>query len=261
MGRRFATLALCSVIATLGSPFVQSSFAGNAGTDIAVELDSLRPVDGLPSVMGGWVRYTYPMSVDCAPPPAGYAKSQRVYYLADCAAGALAKIRRISMDLNDRVVVQTEPDFNTPLYLPALGGPERTALRQICSGYAFRWSTRPPTAEQRSAIEVVPASTTAELAVHPARTWPLALSAESPGLGTATGRRSSLCNVRMHARTTGGTLEISGAAANGGSWPGPVEAKSRPREPGRDFGNSPPRPDFDPRPRTCRLELLVDTGR
>jgi hypothetical protein len=90
------------------------TFANGAGADFAVELDSLVAVEGLPGVAGGWVRYTYAMSIDCSPPSGCYAKSQRIDCFANCGGGALAQIQRVSLDMNDRVVAQTEPAFDTP---------------------------------------------------------------------------------------------------------------------------------------------------
>lgn len=139
---RLAVAALSFLVAALGSPLARGAFAGNAGADVAVELDSLAAVEGLPGAVGGWVRYTYAMSIDCSPPSGCYAKSQRIYYLANCAGGALAQIQRVSLDMNDRVVAQTEPTFDTPWFLPAFGSPESTALRNICAGYALRLAPR-----------------------------------------------------------------------------------------------------------------------
>ena len=64
----------------------------------------------------------------------------------------------------------------------------------------------------------------------------------------------------VHARTAAhgkfpGRLQTAGV--------GRVPSKPSPDrlQPGRDFGNRPPPPEFDPRQRTSRLELRGDTRR
>jgi hypothetical protein len=65
----------------------------------------LGPVEGAyPGTFAAWVYFNYPMSVDCSPPRACYAKSQWVYAHVNCFARSATALQIISMDLNGDVV-------------------------------------------------------------------------------------------------------------------------------------------------------------
>jgi hypothetical protein len=128
-------VGLCAVVAASTGTAVGSL---QGGTAVEIEASSAVWIPGLTDTVGVWVKYEYPMSIDCSPPRGCYAKSQRIYYFANCAIGALAQVQSIFMNLNGDVVAQTEPDFNAPWYVPPASSPEYLALRNICTLYQPR---------------------------------------------------------------------------------------------------------------------------
>jgi hypothetical protein len=102
------------------------------GAEVIVEPDSVRMMQGWSGVGGAWVRFNYTMSIDCSPPRACYARSQRIYYLVNCSIVAMSEVQRVSLDLNGGVVAQSEPDFNGPWYRPLGNSTEALALNNVC---------------------------------------------------------------------------------------------------------------------------------
>ena len=74
------------------------------GGSYSARVHSIAPVDGYPGAAAAWVYFDYPMSIDCSPPRACYAKSQWVYAYVNCSTRTVAVIQQISMDLNGNVV-------------------------------------------------------------------------------------------------------------------------------------------------------------
>lgn len=131
-----AVFGVCVLFAPPAAP--QSAIMFPAGSQVVVEVETWGAVEGLQGVIGGWVRYNYPMAIDCSPPRACYAKSQRFYYLVHCASGAMTSVRKISLDQNGGVVAMTEPQLDGPWYIPGTGSPERIAIAQASAEWSFR---------------------------------------------------------------------------------------------------------------------------
>lgn len=102
---------------------------------ITVNWSEVGPIEGLPATVGGWVLISYARSVDCSPPRACYASSQRVYVYAYCSTGAIKDIQRISMDLNGNVVAQTD---ERAAYIPSSGSIDGEVMRTLCGAYGFQ---------------------------------------------------------------------------------------------------------------------------
>lgn len=111
-----------------------SRFAG-----IAVDMDSVRRVEGYPDRVAAWILYTYSTSVDCSPPRGCYAASQRVYSLVNCAAQAIAPVQQISMDRHGDVIAQTGVNFNAPQYVVRPGTDQGKVWRTLCPAYPDRF--------------------------------------------------------------------------------------------------------------------------
>jgi hypothetical protein len=111
-----------------------SRFAG-----IAVDMDSVRRVEGYPDRVAAWILYTYATSVDCSPPRGCYAASQRVYSLVNCAAQAIAPVQQISMDRNGNVIARSGVNFNAPQYVVRPGTDVGQVWRTLCPEYPDRF--------------------------------------------------------------------------------------------------------------------------
>jgi hypothetical protein len=82
----------------------------SAAAQLAVQVRSLGPAEGYPSAAAAWLYISYPMSVDCSPPRACYAKSQWLHAYVHCYTRSVAVLERISMDLNGDVVATAKAD-------------------------------------------------------------------------------------------------------------------------------------------------------
>lgn len=108
-------------------------------TLLEVERESLSAAPHLAYVTGGWFRYTHASSAPCsAPPRACYAKAQRIYYLVDCVNGSLARIQRLTFDLNGDVSSQSDVEYGAPFRRARMGSLEQRAVRMVCTGRAER---------------------------------------------------------------------------------------------------------------------------
>jgi hypothetical protein len=136
---RAAVATVCLLAALPACAENWASLGSNVTASAAVDMDSVRPAEGMPDRLGAWVRYTYPMSIDCAPPRGCRASSQRVYVLVNCAAQGVAYVQRISYDLNGNVVGQTDANLNATQSLARPGSAEGELWRAFCPAYPDRF--------------------------------------------------------------------------------------------------------------------------
>ncbi len=135
-------VAGCCVFVPDAAGFESETWAGSlpaSSAAITVNWSEVGPVEGLADTIGGWVLISYARSVNCSPPRACYASSQRVYVYAYCSIGAIKDIQRISLDLNGNVVAQTGERI---AYIPFAGSVDREVIRTLCGQYGFyyrRW--------------------------------------------------------------------------------------------------------------------------
>jgi hypothetical protein len=131
-------VAAFSVLATRAAAFESQMWPGILpSASAAIYVQSSDPVEGSAATVGGWVVINYKMSVDCSPPRACYATSQRVYLYAYCSIGAIREIQRISLDLNGNVLTETGERV---AYIPPRGSVDGAAARTLCeaSGFYYR---------------------------------------------------------------------------------------------------------------------------
>ena len=75
-----------------------------AAPEIAIETSTVGPSVRFPGATGVWITYAPSMSVDCSPPRGCYARTQRTYYLFNCAPRWAVPMERLSADLNGSVI-------------------------------------------------------------------------------------------------------------------------------------------------------------
>lgn len=75
-----------------------------AAPEVAIETNTVGPSLRYPGATGAWVTYSPSMSVDCGPPRGCYAKTQRIYYVFNCAPRYAMPVERISADINGSVI-------------------------------------------------------------------------------------------------------------------------------------------------------------
>lgn len=105
----------------------------NGFAAFSLDHESVAPVDGLPHTLGAWFRLRFATSVDCSPPRACYAASQRSYYHLNCHTGHVRLVERQFLDLNDNVLRRDE--FLPWYYIPPAGGVEHHGLAAACVHY------------------------------------------------------------------------------------------------------------------------------
>ncbi|HEX6138114.1 MAG TPA: hypothetical protein VF059_10665 [Casimicrobiaceae bacterium] len=138
-----ALAAFCTVAAAPGATENWILVGGSRiGSSLAVDVDSVQATEGFPARLGVWLHYTYPTSIDCAPPRGCLAASQRVYAIVDCPAQVIAPVQRISMDLNGNVVARSDVGTQAPRYLARAGSFEGAAWSLLCPGYPDRLELR-----------------------------------------------------------------------------------------------------------------------
>ena len=98
----FATTGIARSESWMGIP--------SSSASIHIDKDSFGPVAGSLHAIGFWVHASYGMSIECSPPRGCYAASQRMYVSVLCPIGAVAVLRRISMDLNGSIVADASAD-------------------------------------------------------------------------------------------------------------------------------------------------------
>jgi hypothetical protein len=99
------TLTTTIAAVLLGLLMTTASVRSHAG-----QLHSIGPAEGYPGAVAVWLYFDYPLSVDCSPPRACYAKSQWIYAYVSCYTRSVAVMQQISMDLNGNVVAVANAD-------------------------------------------------------------------------------------------------------------------------------------------------------
>jgi len=133
---RLAVVAAFSVFAMRAAAFESQIWPGSLpSASAAIYVTSPVTVEGAGDTVGGWVLINYALSVDCSPPRACYASSQRVYSYAYCSTRAIHEMQRTSLDLNGNVVAETGERLT---YIPPRGSVDRAIVRTLCDAYGFR---------------------------------------------------------------------------------------------------------------------------
>ena len=106
-----------------------------------VETNVLAQSNWLVAAYAIWLYHEYPLSIDCSPPRACYAKSQLVNYHFNCVRGFIYVRERISMDLNGNVV--NHQVFEQPTPTSPLDAGVRDGFGHLCRSSAdaddFPW--------------------------------------------------------------------------------------------------------------------------
>lgn len=132
--RRNVNAFVAAIAVACLSLFTANAYANSYDGNV----HSIGPAEGYPGAAAVWVYFDYPLSIDCSPPRACYAKSQWVYAYVNCYTRNVAVMQQISMDLNGNVVAVETSD--TPQFVSGYGFPVRTyasgapgrVLRTVC---------------------------------------------------------------------------------------------------------------------------------
>ena len=93
--------------------------AGTFDARTAVDLDSITPAPGYPSAITVLVYVHSGINTfGCSPPSDCIATSQLTYYYVDCGTLLAAEIRRIPMNLRDKVIAVIDAPF--PVWFPLI---------------------------------------------------------------------------------------------------------------------------------------------
>ena len=90
-----------------------------AAPEIAIETRTVGPSLRYPGTTGVWVTYSPSLSVDCSPPRSCYAKTQRIYYVFNCAPRYAMPVERVSADIGGTVIKQESRSDAEPYYADA----------------------------------------------------------------------------------------------------------------------------------------------
>lgn len=99
------------------------------------------PVEGYPGTFAVWVYFDFPVSVECSPPRACYAKTQWVYAHVNCYVRSAAALQTISMDLNGDVVAVSnwndpeQLEYNPHLVRSGMSLAADRVLHALCGPY------------------------------------------------------------------------------------------------------------------------------
>lgn len=96
--------AFSVLLLTAGSALAAPWEIMGGAPGIMLDTATVGPSLRYPGTTGIWVTYAPSMSVDCSPPRGCYARTQRIYYIFNCAPRYAMPLERISMDLNGNVV-------------------------------------------------------------------------------------------------------------------------------------------------------------
>lgn len=158
-------VAIAAVCAAAADPAASENWVtlSNYGiTAIAVDADSVTPVEGSPDTRTAWFRFTYAVMLDCSPPRGCLASSQRVQYRVTCIGGlrgAIAPIQRTLLDLAGNVLASSEVTLDVVPYVPPPGTVENEMASSFCSDSRFSsWasSAPPPPWKPTSPVEPTP---------------------------------------------------------------------------------------------------------
>ena len=134
MARRHHDFATAR-IAGLAFLVIASNALGAAGCDSiasgSVTVESVGPPQLISGASGAWVLHAPTLSLDCSPPRACYAKTQRIQYDFSCAPRYTVMTERVSMDL-DGTIVKHEVLEAAPRYTPACGAGAGQVLDTYC---------------------------------------------------------------------------------------------------------------------------------
>jgi hypothetical protein len=100
-----------------------------ASGQYAIDTGTLGPSPRIPGATGVWVTFAPTMSIDCSPPRACYAATQRLYYVFGCSPRYAVLAERISMDLNGGVIKHEVADT----YTTAVDAPAALVLNAYCA--------------------------------------------------------------------------------------------------------------------------------
>jgi len=107
-GAAFAAIAPDT--ASFGAWDSMSSASGS------ITVESAAPSTRIAGATDVWVKYAPTLSVDCSPPRACYATTQRIRYDVSCVPRYVVMSERISMDLNGTIVKHELGSANTIAY-------------------------------------------------------------------------------------------------------------------------------------------------
>ena len=132
---RLVLVAASSVLAMGADAFESQVWPGSLPSASAtISVNSPVTIEGSGDIVGGWVLINYALSVDCSPPRACYASSQRVYSYVYCSTRAIHEMQRTSLDLNGNVLAETGERLT---YLPPRGSLDRAVVRTLCETYGL----------------------------------------------------------------------------------------------------------------------------
>lgn len=120
----FSRRSANALIMTIAAVCVSLLAANASGSSYASRLHWMGPAEGYPGASAVWVYFDYPLSIDCSPPRACYAKSQWIHAYVNCYTRNVAVIQQISMDLNGNVVAVATSD--APQFVRGYGHRVRT---------------------------------------------------------------------------------------------------------------------------------------
>ena len=138
--KRLSRFAVAIAVTTVVAAGSSSLVAGNdaPASSYGARVHSMVPAPGYPGAVAVWVYFEYPMSIDCSPPRACYAKSQWVYAYVNCSTRTVAVMQQISMDLNGNVVAAVNSDaaqfvrgYGSEVRTYASGAPGRV-VQSVC---------------------------------------------------------------------------------------------------------------------------------
>lgn len=97
-------VAFAAMLLTAGSALAAPWEIMGGAPGIMLETATVGPSLRYPGTTGIWVTYAPSMSVDCSPPRGCYARTQRIYYVFNCAPRYAMPLERISADINGSVI-------------------------------------------------------------------------------------------------------------------------------------------------------------
>jgi len=102
---------ICNAIAAMALLAASSASAApweirGAAPEVAIDISTIGPSLRYPGTTGVWVTHSPSLSVECSPPRGCYAKTQRIYYVFNCAPRYAMPVERLSTDINGSIIKQ-----------------------------------------------------------------------------------------------------------------------------------------------------------
>jgi len=97
-------MAFAALVIAVAAETAAEVLALTSSDGVPIETNRLTPSTRFVGAAAVWVYNSYPMSIECNPPRACYAKSQAINYHFSCGPRYIVVAERISMDLNGNVV-------------------------------------------------------------------------------------------------------------------------------------------------------------